>query len=127
MKNYTKQSGPGCREDGGIYGLRSMLSVVRRYQTSYFKKLLELVWSHGNLEMKLEEYDRMSKQYSLGKLDKRHTTNNRARRGIVECKDASAANAYEARRNPRLHLNSDRASIRPISRNTSVIRIVLAY
>lgn len=126
VKNYAEQSGQTVEKMEAYKDLGTCYHLVRRYQTSllYFKKLLELAWYHDNLEMELEAYDNMAKQYYyLGSLDKAAYYNNRAWKGIVERKDAPArqiaANAYEARRKPRLHFSSNGALIRPISRNSS--------
>lgn len=126
VKSYAEQSGKVVYKMKAYRDLGTCYQLIRRYQIAliYFKKQLELAWYHNNMELELEAYDRIGRQYYyLGNLDKAVYYNNRAWKGIVEPKDSPArllaANTYEARRKPRLNLNINGVAVRPDSGNSS--------
>jgi len=74
-------------------GIGMCYQLVRKYDTAliYFKRLLELAWCHDNIDMELQAYDCMGKQYYyLGRMDKAAYYNQRVWNGLTERKDSAA-------------------------------------
>lgn len=74
-------------------GIGVCYQLVRKYDSAlmYFKRLLELAWYHENIDMELQAYDCMGKQYYyLGRMDKAAYYNERVWNGLTEKKDSGA-------------------------------------
>lgn len=74
-------------------GIGICYQLVRKYDTALmcFKRLLELAWYHDNIDMELQAYDCIGKQYYyLGMMDKAAYYNQRVWNGLTERKDSGA-------------------------------------